>query len=87
MAERADHGTPACNGKAGSHARQSQRTSFERKAFFAACETARQNLTDLAEMTKLAAEIESDDGLLRTFSELEFSEPCDALPRALKFCA
>jgi hypothetical protein len=48
----------------------------------------RQNLTDLAEIwTKLAAEIESDNGLLRTLSELEFSEPYHALPRALKLCA
>ena len=48
----------------------------------------RQSLTDLAETwTKLAAEIESDNGLLRTFLELEFSEPYDALPRALKLSA
>lgn len=44
----------------------------------------RQNLTDLAEIwTKLAAEIEFDSGLLHTLSELEFSEPYDAFPRAL----
>jgi hypothetical protein len=36
---------------------------------------------------ELAAEIESDNGLLRTFLELEFGEPSDALPRALKLCA
>jgi hypothetical protein len=61
---------------------------FLRLARRASGPEARQNLTDLAEiLTKLAAEIESDNGLLRTFSELEFSEPCDALPRALKFCA
>jgi|RhiMetdeSRZDD1v2_1073273.scaffolds.fasta_scaffold1444818_2 hypothetical protein len=48
----------------------------------------RRNLTDLAEIwTKLAAESESDNGLLRTFSELEFSEPYDALPRALRLRA
>ena len=48
----------------------------------------RQNLTDLAEIwTKLAAETESDDGLLRVIGELDFSEPSDALPRALRLRA
>jgi hypothetical protein len=61
---------------------------FLRLAKRASGPEARQNLTDLAEiLTKLAAEIESDNGLLRTFSELEFSEPYDALPRAMKLCA
>jgi len=67
--------------------------SFECKALFAACETRERarnasELDDLAEIwTKLAAESESDNGLLRTFSELEFSEPYDALPRALRLRA
>jgi hypothetical protein len=30
---------------------------------------------------KLAAEIESDQALFRTLSELEFGEPYDAFPR------
>ena len=34
--------------------------------------------------TRLAAEHESDEALLRTISELEFSEPYEALPLALK---
>jgi hypothetical protein len=46
---------------------------------------ARQTLTALAETwTRLAAELESDEVLLCTISELEFSEPSDALPQALK---
>ena len=61
---------------------------FLRLATRASGPEVRQNLTDLAETwTKLAAEIESDNALLRTFLELEFSEPCDALPRALKLSA
>ena len=41
--------------------------------------------TALAETwTRLAAELESDQALLRTISELEFSEPYEALPLALK---
>jgi hypothetical protein len=45
----------------------------------------RQTLTALAETwRKLAAEIESDQPLLRTISALEFSEPYEALPAALK---
>jgi hypothetical protein len=48
----------------------------------------RQNFTDLAEIwTKLAAETESDDGLLRVIGELDFSEPSDVLPRALRLRA
>jgi hypothetical protein len=67
--------------------------SLKRNALFQLARRAsgpevRQNLTDLAEVwTKLAAEIESDHGLLRTFSELEFSDPSDALPRALRLRA
>jgi hypothetical protein len=34
--------------------------------------------------TKLAAELESDEALLRAISDMEFSEPYEALPRALK---
>jgi hypothetical protein len=34
--------------------------------------------------TRLAAEHESDEALLRAISELEFSEPYEALPLALK---
>jgi hypothetical protein len=45
----------------------------------------RQAFVALAETwTRLAAELESDQALLRTISELEFSEPYDALPLALK---
>jgi hypothetical protein len=41
--------------------------------------------TALAETwTRLAAELDSDQALLRTISELEFSEPYEALPLALK---
>ena len=42
---------------------------------------ARQNFAALAEMwTKLAAEIKSEQALLRALSEFEFSEPYKALP-------
>jgi hypothetical protein len=45
----------------------------------------RQTFVALAETwTRLAAELESDQALLRTLSELGFSEPYDALPLALK---
>jgi hypothetical protein len=45
----------------------------------------RQNLTALAETwTKLAAQLESDEALLNALSELEVSEPIDALTLALK---
>ena len=45
----------------------------------------RQNLTALAgTWTKLAAQLESDEALLNTLSELEVSEPIDALNLALK---
>ena len=45
----------------------------------------RESLTALADTwTRLAAEHESDEALLRTISELEFSEPYEALPLALK---
>ena len=45
----------------------------------------RQAFVALAETwTRLAAELESDQALLRTISEPEFSEPYDALPLALK---
>ena len=45
----------------------------------------RETLTALADTwTRLAAELESDEALLRTMSELEFSEPYEALPLALK---
>jgi hypothetical protein len=51
-------------------------TRFLRLAKGASGPEVRQDLTDLAEIwTKLAAEIESDNGLLRD------------LPRALKLCA
>jgi hypothetical protein len=33
---------------------------------------------------RLAAELESDQALLSALSEMEFSEPYEALPRALK---
>jgi hypothetical protein len=45
----------------------------------------RQSFNDLAETwTRLAAELESDQALLQAISELEFSEPYEALPLALK---
>ena len=45
----------------------------------------RETFTALADTwTRLAAEHESDEALLRTISELEFSEPYEALPQALK---
>ena len=45
----------------------------------------RETFTALAvTWTRLAAEHESDEALLRTISELEFSEPYEALPLALK---
>ena len=45
---------------------------------------ARQNFAALAETwTKLAAELESDQALLRALSEFESSEPYEALPVAL----
>ena len=45
----------------------------------------RETFTALADMwTRLAAEHESDEALLRAISELEFSEPYEALPQALK---
>jgi hypothetical protein len=45
----------------------------------------RETFTALADTwTRLAAEHESDEALLRTMSELEFSEPYEALPLALK---
>ena len=45
----------------------------------------RETFTALADTwTRLAAEQESDEALLRTISELEFSEPYEALPLALK---
>lgn len=45
----------------------------------------RENFTALADTwTRLAAELESDQALLRAISELEFSEPYYALPSALK---
>jgi hypothetical protein len=45
---------------------------------------ARQNFATLAETwTKLAAELESDQALLQALSELNISEPRDALPLAL----
>ena len=45
----------------------------------------REKFTALAvTWTRLAAEHESDEALLRTISELEFSEPYEALPQALK---
>jgi hypothetical protein len=46
---------------------------------------ARQTLTALAETwTRLASELESDEVLLCTIVELEFREPYEVLPRALK---
>jgi|RhiMetStandDraft_4_1073278.scaffolds.fasta_scaffold191850_2 hypothetical protein len=45
----------------------------------------RESLTALADTwTRLAAEHESDEALLRAISELEFSEPYEALLQALK---
>lgn len=45
----------------------------------------RRTFNDLAETwTRLAAELESDQALLHTISELEFNEPYEALPLALK---
>jgi hypothetical protein len=45
----------------------------------------RESLTALADTwTRLAAEHESDEALLRAISELEFSKPYEALPQALK---
>jgi hypothetical protein len=45
----------------------------------------RQSFNDLAETwTRLAAELESDQALLRAISELEFGEPYEVLPLALK---
>jgi hypothetical protein len=45
---------------------------------------ARQTFTALAETwTRLAAQLEADQSLLSTISELEFGEPYEALPRAL----
>ena len=45
----------------------------------------RESLTALADTwTRLAAEHESDEALLRAISELEFSKPYEALPLALK---
>jgi hypothetical protein len=45
----------------------------------------RETFTALADTwTRLAAEHESDEALLRAISELEFSEPYEALPLALK---
>jgi hypothetical protein len=45
----------------------------------------RQTFIALADTwTRLAAELESDEALLRAISELEFSEPYEALPLALK---
>ena len=45
----------------------------------------RETFTALADTwTRLAAEHESDEALLRTISELQFSEPYEALPLALK---
>ena len=45
----------------------------------------RQNLAALAETwTKLAAQLESDEALLSALSDLEVSEPIDALTLALK---
>ena len=45
----------------------------------------RETFTALADMwTRLAAEHESDEALLRAISELEFSEPYEALLQALK---
>jgi hypothetical protein len=44
----------------------------------------RQSLTALADTwTRLAAEHESDEALLRAISELEFRKPYEALPLAL----
>ena len=45
----------------------------------------RQAFTALADTwTRLAAELESDQPLLRAISEMEFNEPYEALPLALK---
>jgi hypothetical protein len=44
----------------------------------------RQQFAALAEIwKKLAAEADSDEVLLRTLSELDFSEPHEAIPQAL----
>jgi hypothetical protein len=48
----------------------------------------RETFTALADTwTRLAAEHESDEELLRAISELEFSKPYEALPLALKLCS
>jgi hypothetical protein len=48
----------------------------------------RQNFAALADTwKKLAAEIEADQALLRTLSELEFDEPFYAVPEALNLRA
>jgi hypothetical protein len=45
----------------------------------------RETFTALADTwTRLAAEHESDEALLRAISELQLSEPYEALPLALK---
>jgi len=47
-----------------------------------------QNLAALAETwTKLAAELESDQPLLNALSEINYDEPCYALPEALNLRA
>ena len=48
----------------------------------------RESLAALAETwTRLAAEFESDQALLRTLSDLEFNEPCYTMPSALNLRA
>jgi hypothetical protein len=45
----------------------------------------RETFTALADTwTRLAAELQSDEALLRALSELDFSEPYEALPLSLK---
>ena len=48
----------------------------------------RESLAALAKTwTRLAAEFESDQALLRTLSDLEFNEPCYTMPSALNLRA
>lgn len=70
------------------HKCRSHADRYLRLAKSAICPDESQNFTGLAETwSKLAAEIESDKGLLRMFLELEFSQAYEALPLALKIRA
>jgi hypothetical protein len=63
---------------------RSNAARYLRLAERAATPAKRQQFSALAEIwKKLAAEAESDEVLLRTLSELDFSEPYEALPQSL----